>query len=168
MQNDELLDKAKELLEKEIGFIGYSTWIKDLQIVTLLDDSIILKAKSIFQKENVETRYYDLIKNTFAFLTNKNYNVSVVLEDKLESETSSSLVLDKPVKRPPNSLNPNYTFETFVVGGNNSLAHAVSLNVAESPAKLYNPLFIYGGVGLRKNSFNARNWKQNFRTYIIF
>ena len=69
----------------------------------------------------------------------------------LDEEPKSS---NTPQKNYPN-LNPKYTFDTFVIGNSNRFAHAACVAVAESPARAYNPLFLYGGVGLRKNSLNA-------------
>ena len=147
---NELLTKAKDLLKGELTSISYETWIKTLEIESMTDSKIVLKANSDVQMDTINTRYHDLIVNTFAEITKKYYEISCVLEstkDSFTSNTSTSINYDVPVS---SSINPNYTFETFVVGKNNSLAHAASLAVAEAPAKAYNPLFLYGGVGLGK------------------
>ena len=147
---NELLTKAKDLLKGELTSISYETWIKTLEIESMTDSKIVLKANSDVQMDTINTRYHDLIVNTFAEITKKYYEISCVLEstkDSFTSNTSTSINYEVSVS---SSINPNYTFETFVVGKNNSLAHAASLAVAEAPAKAYNPLFLYGGVGLGK------------------
>ena len=158
--NQELLDKAKELLREEVSFIAYSTWIRTLEIENVTDDTIILKANNDMQKNTIMNKYYDLISNTFLDLTKKTYNISCVLDaNAQDKEIEETPVLNKLGRS--SNINSNYTFETFVVGKNNSLAHAAALAVAEAPGKAYNPLYLYGGVGLRKNSLNARNCKRN-------
>lgn len=152
----ELLTKAKELLKKEMTNISYETWIKNLEIQSFIEDTIVLIASSSFQKEAVETRYYDLVVNTFKYLTNKDCNVSILcLEDLQNSslnttEEEKALSYNEDASYLNSSLNPKYTFDTFVVGNNNRFAHAAALAVAEAPATSYNPLFLYGGVGLGK------------------
>ncbi len=152
----ELLTKAKELLKKEMTNISYETWIKNLEIQSFIEDTIVLIASSSFQKEAVETRYYDLVVNTFKYLTNKDCNVSILCAEDLQNsspnttEEEKTLSYNEDTSYLNSSLNPKYTFDTFVVGNNNRFAHAAALAVAEAPATSYNPLFLYGGVGLGK------------------
>ena len=149
---NELLTKAKELLKNEVTNISYETWIKDLDIESADGGHIVLVATNAFQKESIISRYNDLLRNTFNYITNKNCDIAVILKDDAEEETSaSSSQLNTNSSINQNStLNPKYTFESFVVGNNNRFAHAAALAVAEAPATAYNPLFIYGGVGLGK------------------
>ncbi len=151
---NELLTKAKDLLKDEVTAISYDTWIKTLEIESENNGHIVLIATSPFQQDAVNTRYHDLIINTFNYITNKDCSISVILKGKTSEEfTNETSALDSvdtnPVKN-NSSLNPKYTFNTFVVGNNNRFAHAAALAVAESPATSYNPLFLYGGVGLGK------------------
>ena len=151
MQNElnELLTQAKELLKDEVTKISYETWIKNLEIQSFNGDVVTLVASSNFQKESVQSRYIDLLTNTFKFVTNKECSVIIKSKDELE-DTTSDLPTDAGYGYSNSSLNPKYTFDTFVVGNNNKFAHAAALAVAEAPATSYNPLFIYGGVGLGK------------------
>lgn len=149
---NELLTKAKELLKNEVTKISYETWIRDLEIDSFENGNIVLVASNAFQKESIISRYHDLFKNTFNYITNKNCEISVILKDDVtEEKTLATVQPNANYSSSPNStLNPKYTFDSFVVGNNNRFAHAAALAVAEAPATAYNPLFIYGGVGLGK------------------
>ena len=152
MQNEanELLTKAKELLKNETTKISYETWIKNLEIKSADNGNIVLVASSSFQKEAIYSRYKDLLTNTFNFITNKDCNISIVSQDEIEQDDSTSPSLGSSYGNSNPTLNPKYTFDTFVVGNNNRFAHAAALAVAEAPSTSYNPLFLYGGVGLGK------------------
>lgn len=153
---NDLLTKAKDLLKQELTSISYSTWINSLEIKSVNDNKIVLIAQSTFQKEAIESRYAELIVNTFNFITNKNCEVTVIEQGELENETPDEADFqEKPNYTDSETyeqtfLNPKYTFDTFVVGDNNKFANAAALAVAEAPASSYNPLYIYGGVGLGK------------------
>ena len=148
---DEFLEKTKELLKGEVTKISYETWIKDLELQSMENNTIVLIEHTQFQKDSIMSRYYDLFKNTFKYLTNKEWEITVVLnEDGEGGEQSSSAQPEHYTQNLNSNLNPKYTFESFVVGNNNRFAHAAALAVAEAPATSYNPLFLYGGVGLGK------------------
>ena len=149
---NDLLIKAKDLLKNETTQITFDTWIQPLEIKSFNDNTIILIASTSFQKDTLESRYLDLITNTFNFITNKKCNVVIKLEneavEEIVPENNNVFVNNKTILN--SGLNPKYTFDTFVVGSNNKFAHAVALGVAENPGAKYNPFFIYGGVGLGK------------------
>lgn len=149
----ELLTKAKDLLKDEVTKISYETWIKDLEIESAENGNIVLVANTVFQKDSIMSRYYDLFKNTFRFLTNKEWDINVILKSDDSTPMQETSNLEQSINsyvNPNSNLNPKYTFDTFVVGNNNRFAHAAALAVAEAPAKSYNPLFVYGGSGLGK------------------
>ena len=144
---EECWTRVLELLEPEMTGISFATWIKPLIPISMDNESFTVKASSPFQKDSIYSRYADLIKASIRQVTNKDLELNVVLDEK---DTN----LSKPKSQnnfSTNSIrNPKYTFETFVIGENNRFAHAAALAAAESLGKAYNPLFLYGGVGLGK------------------
>ena len=157
MQNElnDLLTKAKELLKEEVTKISYETWIKILEIQSADNGHIVLLTSTEFQKNIIISKYSDLLTNTFNYLTNKECTVSIVSREELEADAKNTNLnvavnIEAPINYATTNLNPKYTFSTFVVGNSNRFAHAAALAVAEAPAASYNPLFLYGGVGLGK------------------
>ena len=147
--NAELMDKVKNFIKEEVSTISYETWFKQIQIYNINNNQITLSTPTAFQKEFLEGKYFDLLVNTFKYFTNSDKPIEIISLDSIKQE-------EKPVAKEINyqyqntNLKPAYTFETFIVGDNNSFANAAALGVVESPGKTYNPLFIYGGVGLGK------------------
>ena len=140
----ELLNNAKNLLKEEMGNISFTTWINPLEIKEITDTQIVLLVTTKFQKDVIQKKYLELIKNTFTYLTNKDYEISTYC---IEENGDIDVVSTKSALNSATGLNPNHTFDSYVVGSNNRFA---ALAVAEAPATSYNPLFLYGGVGLGK------------------
>ena len=154
-QLEELLTKAKELITNEMSPIAYDTWIKELQIKDFNNGQVLLYIEDDFKKDSISSRYRDLLANTFKYITNKECSVTIISKENLSEEQNLNNVSTNNnsynnIVYNSSTLNPKYTFDSFVVGNNNRFAHAAALAVAEAPGTSYNPLFIYGGVGLGK------------------
>ena len=157
IDKDELLSKLKELLKDEISTISYETWILPLGIDSIKDEHITFTVVSPFQKDFIENKFSSLIFNTLRYITNKEWTFSVI-DLSTEAKNEEKEIITDPnnnvsspeIESNKSTLNPKYTFETFVVGNNNRFAHAAALAVGNEPGKSYNPLFLYGGVGLGK------------------
>ncbi len=178
MQSDyeELFRQAKELIKPELTSIAYDTWILPLKIVDMTEDNIVLKSRSSYNIDILKGKYGDLIINTFKYLTNKERTLTIIFDDEnakteVKNEILPSSQEDEgEIDLSNKSLNPKYTFETFVVGNNNRFAQAAALAVADKPAESYNPLFLYGGVGLGKTHLMhaiGNRILKNYRNYKI-
>lgn len=150
-QLNDLWQKTLELLKIELTEISFNTWIKTIEPLSISYNTINLSVPAEFNKGILETRYTSLIQNAVKQISSKEYTINFVTpsqegakkyQQNHESNSNDELLAS--------ILNPKYTFDTFVIGNSNRFAHAASLAVAESPAKAYNPLFLYGGVGLGK------------------
>ncbi|OFI05401.1 chromosomal replication initiator protein DnaA [Clostridium acetireducens DSM 10703] len=155
-QLKETWEKTLNLIKGELTEVSFNTWIKSITPIIIEGDILKLGVPNDFTKGILNSRYKDLIINSLKLTTSKKYNVefSIISKEELKDEisknkkvNSSNLVINDEMST---MLNPKYTFNSFVIGNSNRFAHAASLAVAESPAKAYNPLFIYGGVGLGK------------------
>ncbi|MCI8342634.1 MAG: chromosomal replication initiator protein DnaA [Firmicutes bacterium] len=145
-----LWSKTLEILEGALDALSINTWINPLKPVQIDGNDIYIKAENDFMKGLVENRYSNLIKNAVNQVSQKNYNIVIISSENSntpEIKENNTLIAEAGLAA---NLNPRYVFESFVVGNSNRMAHAASLAVAEAPAKAYNPLFLYGNVGLGK------------------
>lgn len=147
VQLNDIWNRTLELLKGEMTEISFNTWILTIEPMSMDSNTITLGVPADFQKGILESRYSYLIKNALRQLTHKDYNIYF----STPSQTPAKPAVQEYNEDSSGSfLNPKYTFDTFVIGNGNRFAHAASLAVSEAPAKAYNPLFLYGGVGLGK------------------
>lgn len=143
-------------VEHELSNVSFSTWIKPLKVYDVINNTVFIMVNMNSSVEYIEKKYLLPLKVCIAEITGEEYEVSFISEDDDRLNEIQNMAVEANQKKRTKSvaeragLNPKYTFDTFVVGGNNSFAHAVSVAVAESPGQVYNPLFLYGGVGLGK------------------
>ena len=151
---DLILQTFKE--RYELQDISFNSWIKPIEVYTVENDTITLIMSSTSMNPDmavsyVEKKYLEMLRITICEIMNHEYDVRLITaKDKQAAEIKKAATGSAAKNSGLQNLNPNYTFDTFVVGTNNNLAHAASLAVAETPGQVYNPLFIYGGVGLGK------------------
>ena len=151
---DSSWDSIKENIRKEynISDVAYSTWIEPLKYGGIKSNNVIviIPSDKSLSLSYIEKKYKDFFNVTIAEMTETNYDVIFMLENSAEK---TETIKENPIYNINSenaNLNPEYTFDTFVVGSNNKLAHSAALAVADAPGQVYNPLFIYGGAGLGK------------------
>ncbi|MGM0602901.1 MAG: chromosomal replication initiator protein DnaA [Bacillota bacterium] len=164
---DHIWKKTLETIKGQLSNPSFNTWFSETKPVTTTNDSqLILQVPNNFIQDWIETQYTELIEDILVQLTGNKWSLILLTPDEVkdfkkneDSTVVSDVESEKNSKNESeetaeielqNGFNPKYTFDTFVVGNSNRFAHAASLAVAEAPAKAYNPLFIYGDVGLGK------------------
>ncbi len=159
-QLEQLKEKWNGILQQikqdnGISDVAFSTWLLPLKIFRIEDHVIKLTVPFEQAVTYIENKYKIILYVSIAEALGQEYEIKLITEEEAKKEAP----LPAPVKKQPSfkkeeehhtELNPKYTFETFVIGSNNRFAHAASVAVAESPGREYNPLFLYGGVGLGK------------------
>jgi len=153
----------KELWNRVLADVGekisqkaYDIWLKPLSLISVRETEFFLEVPNKFFKDWISENYQNLIKESLSHLTGQQYTIQFIIkesaEEKPQNPKEEKISIPRPARKTvrEDGLNPNYTFDDFIVGSSNQFAHAAALAVANLPAKNYNPLFIYGGVGLGK------------------
>jgi len=152
----QLWEEVLNIIKEDMNEVSYNTWLKPIKPLHINDNVIYLQAPEEFLRDMLVKRYNKLLTNAFTYVLNDNEIAIKILTP--GEEIDDQKMIEKRDKnfvyQNGNSiksfLNPKYKFDSFIVGNSNRFAHAASLAVAEAPATAYNPLFLYGGVGLGK------------------
>ncbi|MCM8762876.1 MAG: chromosomal replication initiator protein DnaA [Candidatus Omnitrophica bacterium] len=156
MRSHELWERVKEKIKDRIGTIAFQTWLEPLRCQENKNTGgLILEAPNEFFKDWVIRHYLHLITETLKDIGQQTLSIEFSINPDLlakEEQQKIEVFKTRVGQQGQDSLrlNPRYTFENFVVGPSNNMAHAASVSIARSPAKSYNPFFIYGGAGLGK------------------
>ena len=147
--------QLKKILSEDI----YERWIAVIEPLEIIDNTLLLVVANDFYKEWLEENYLPLINKALVLIDEEileaKINVDIHKFENTSSESKSEKISTPSINlassnKPKGNLNPNYTFDSFVIGENNQFAHAAAMAAASSPSRTYNPLFIYGDVGLGK------------------
>ncbi|WP_017471600.1 chromosomal replication initiator protein DnaA [Amphibacillus jilinensis] len=159
MENiEELWASTLLAIKEKVSKPSFDTWLRNTNADSITDDTLVISAPNEFARDWLENRYSNLISDAIFEVTGAQLKTKFIIpeNERTTDQTANQTPKVVPVKdqeqhdASKTMLNDKYTFNTFVIGSGNRFAHAASLAVAEAPAKAYNPLFIYGGVGLGK------------------
>lgn len=157
---EQLIEKWNDILlhmkeEHEISDVSFTTWLLPLHVYSLENGILKILAPDANFLAYIKKKYGFIMKISIEEVTGIQCEIEFLVKENIKEQQEKQLIQNTAREVNQTSLqnanlNPRYTFDSFVVGANNNLAHAASLAVAESPGEIYNPLFIYGGVGLGK------------------
>lgn len=156
MNFEELWNEVLEIVKEDTNQVSFNTWFKPLKIVAYKNNTIYLETADEFLKNTLKKRHYNFLKNAFNYVLKKDTElIFTVPGENIDKEDVKKNVAgnsgeDSDAINNGRKLNPKYRFDNFIIGNSNRFAHAASLAVAEAPSTAYNPLFLYGGVGLGK------------------
>lgn len=134
-------EKAISMFKADMNELFFNAWFSRLKLFTVTQDAIVIEAENVMVVEQLRSRYFQRLSNVLGATFGRTYDIEILTPEEIKLQYR---------EMENTMLNPRYTFENFVVGGSNSFAHAAALAVADDPSGAYNPLFIYGGVGLGK------------------
>jgi chromosomal replication initiator protein len=156
---EKIWNEVLDIIKEDLNNVSFTTWFKPIKPIKLLNNKVYLQAPEEFLRNMITRRYNNLLQNSFNHILDEEVEVKILIpgEDIEEDNNTTEPKKFKPEKKEnkynhsiKSFLNPKYKFDTFIIGNSNRFAHAASLAVAESPSSAYNPLFLYGGVGLGK------------------
>ncbi len=155
MNFEELWNEVLEIVKEDTNQVSFNTWFKPLKIVAYKNNTIYLETADEFLKNTLKKRHYNFLKNAFIYVLKKETElIFTVAGEGIDKEgtkkNNNNGNEETDAINNGRKLNPKYKFDNFVIGTSNRFAHAASLAVAEAPSTAYNPLFLYGGVGLGK------------------
>lgn len=143
---NEIWDSVLAQMADEISAVSFETWINTVEPVEIKGDEMVLSVKNSLNKNMLMTKFRSMLESCIEVAAGRTYELNVIVEAE-KPGISAAADLGEAFA---SGLNERYSFDNFVVGGNNNLAYATALAVAETPGKKYNPLFLYGGSGLGK------------------
>lgn len=165
-QLDELWVETLNIVKGQLNMPTFKTWFENTTPLSNDQNTLVVSAPNSFAREWLESRYSQLLSQSLSQVADKEMIIKFIVKNEEEviaspdpekknlttvgPRTETEKIPPETIRKPLVSLNPKYTFESFVIGGSNRFAHAAALAVAENPSKAYNPLFVYGGVGLGK------------------
>jgi len=155
---NEIWSNVLEILKEDVNKVSFNTWYEPLKIIAYQNNTIYLEAADEFVRNMLKQRHYALLKNAFDYVLKKEIELVFTIpgenlnNNQSKKITPASFDIDNSEDSTFSNrkLNVKYKFDNFIIGNSNRFAHAASLAVAEAPATTYNPLFLYGGVGLGK------------------
>ena len=155
MKAEQAWQAAQGQLQLEMPKAAYDTWVRGADFFSYEDGTFVISVKNAYARDWLENRLASTVVRILTGMMTRTVEVRFIVWQDQEVEPANLEDLDIGEEEEPDTqinqtLNSRYTFENFIVGASNRLAHAASLAVAENPAQAYNPLFLYGGVGLGK------------------
>ena len=150
MNLEQLWNTVLEKMHDSLNSIHYDTWFKETKINSIENGIIKIIVPFPLHKKYLKENYNGKLEEIIYEITGTNFELAYFLEDEIKTKSSDCEITEVAEEKFVSNLNPNYTFDNFIVGVSNKFAHVSALAIADSPGMMYNPLFIYGRSGVGK------------------